>query len=350
MKIAERVNLDAANLKEDLPYLSQLGVTHLGIMIRSWEPRFGEDERWYVSPGSNLRLTEYYHLEDLLAMKEWAASYGLTLYSIMDTRFVSGNRKQMGEASYVKHIDNIKKSIINMGKAGIEQFTFGSVGPAGIQAKSPFGLHVWRTSEEKVGRGGATVYRFDYEKAKQVPVSEMGVISEEEIWNTTEEFLKEICPVAEEAGVQLCFHPADPPVPSLRGVAKILKNAEDYDRLLNLVPEKCNKMIFCLGCFAQMMEAEKVYDAIRHFGKDHIAEVHFRNVQGTLDNFLEVYPDEGVLDMVKVIEVLKEIGYDGPVVVDHTPHGVGDTAYGHRGRAFAFGYLRGILQAESVLG
>jgi mannonate dehydratase len=180
--------------------------------------------------------------------------------------------------------------------------------------------------------------------AQAVEPEKIAPIAEEDVWQDTQAFLAEITPVAEAAGVMLSHHPADPPVPSLRGVAKILKSAEDFDRLFEMSPSPANKMIFCLGCFSQLYEPSKVYDAIRHF-KDRIAEIHFRNVQGDMSDFTEVYPDEGKLDMVAVLRTLKEVGYTGPVVIDHTPHGTDDTVYGHRGRAFAFGYLRGILQA-----
>ena len=79
-----------------------------------------------------------------------------------------------------------------------------------------------------------------------------------------------------------------------------------------MMPSKANSMTFCLGCFSQMMDNERVYEAIRHFGKEsRISHVHFRGVRGTLEKFDEVFPDEGKLDMLQAVKVLKEVGFNG---------------------------------------
>ena len=44
-----------------------------------------------------------------------------------------------------------------------------------------------------------------------------------------------------------------------------------------------------------------------------------------------------------------EVGYKDIIIPDHTPHGAGDTEYGHRGRAYAIGYMKGLMQATGTL-
>jgi mannonate dehydratase len=44
-----------------------------------------------------------------------------------------------------------------------------------------------------------------------------------------------------------------------------------------------------------------------------------------------------------VIETLVRCGFAGCLLDDHTPALIGDSAYGHRGRAHAIGFLQGIL-------
>jgi mannonate dehydratase len=44
------------------------------------------------------------------------------------------------------------------------------------------------------------------------------------------------------------------------------------------------------------------------------------------------------------MQTLNEVGYQGFIVPDHTPHGAGDTEYGHRGKAFAIGYMKGLME------
>ena len=45
-----------------------------------------------------------------------------------------------------------------------------------------------------------------------------------------------------------------------------------------------------------------------------------------------------------VIRELHRWGYDGFILDDHTPAMVGDSSYGHRGRAFALGYIQGLIE------
>ena len=343
MKLAERVNLDFGDLDRDLVFLKQLGVSEIGIMVKEWDPKFGATPAWWESPASGLRRTPYFHVEDLRALKSWIEGHGFNLYSIMGLNFTKSARLRPDEPGYGEAIENVKKSIRNMGEVGIPQYAGGSRGFAGPAVPSPFKLNHWRTSVV-YGRGGAQMVRYTDAVAQQAEPLETGPVDEAEIWDDTRAWMDEVLPVAENAGVTLVHHPADPPVPALRGIAKILKSAEDFDKLFSLYPSPANKMVFCLGCFSQRYAPDGVVAAIKRFG-DRIAEVHFRNVQGDMCEFTECYPDEGKLDMIKVMETLKNVGYDGPVVIDHTPHGIDDTVYGHRGRAFGFGYLRGILQA-----
>ena len=80
-----------------------------------------------------------------------------------------------------------------------------------------------------------------------------------------------------------------------------------------------------------------------------MARVHFRGVRGTLEKFDEVFPDEGKLDMLQAVKVLKEVGFNGIIEIDHAPHPTGDTEYGHISHAFQIGYLKGILQGADAL-
>ena len=55
-----------------------------------------------------------------------------------------------------------------------------------------------RTDFEKVGRGGALVTAFSYDKVKDLPLTEYGVVSEETMWKNMEYFLKAVIPEAEK--------------------------------------------------------------------------------------------------------------------------------------------------------
>jgi mannonate dehydratase len=95
---------------------------------------------------------------------------------------------------------------------------------------------------------------------------------------------------------------------------------------------------------------KEIYDVIRHFGsRNKIFNVHFRNIRGRRDDFLEVYPDEGDIDFVKAMIVYKEVGYQYMVMPDHVPHHPGDKG-GLQAFAFAYGHIRALIQAVDQLG
>ena len=83
---------------------------------------------------------------------------------------------------------------------------------------------------------------------------------------------------------------------------------------------------------------------IEHFGPlGRIFYVHFRDVQGTVPRFQECFLGEGNYDPATVMLALKRGGFTGFLLDDHVPHMDDDTAYGHRARAHAIGYMQGLL-------
>jgi mannonate dehydratase len=96
---------------------------------------------------------------------------------------------------------------------------------------------------------------------------------------------------------------------------------------------------------AQQNPSEEIFDVIRYFGaRQKIFNVHFRNIRGKRDSFQEVYPDEGDLDMFKILCTLKRAHYSGMLMPDHIPQHTDDRG-GRQGLAFAFGHIKGLLQA-----
>ena len=86
-------------------------------------------------------------------------------------------------------------------------------------------------------------------------------------------------------------------------------------------------------------------DAIRYLGpRGKIAYVHLRDVSGTVPSFVECFLGEGNYRAPVVLRELRASGFDGFILDDHTPALVGDSPYGHRGRAFALGYIQGLIE------
>jgi mannonate dehydratase len=295
-------------------------------------------------PLSQLRTKVCYELDDLVALRKWVESRGLELSGINLAMFPRWEKILLGQPGRDEQIENWQKSLVNLGKAGIPMVQYNPM----INAGAPMPL--WRTSADKIGRGGTLIFKFDYDAAKQVSLTKYGEISEKTMWENLFYFLKAVIPVAEKAGVMMTLHPYDPPVPGLAGIARIIYNVAAYDRVFKTIPEKANCMTFCLSTFGQMLDNEDVYQAIKHFGKaNRIGCVHFSGVKGTLEKSEEAFPDESRLDMLRAVRILKESGFNGLVEVDHAPHPIGDTDYGHISHAFQIGYLKGILQGAGAL-
>jgi len=213
-------------------------------------------------------------------------------------------------------------------------------------------LGVVRT-ERSPGRGGASYSSFDYEKAKKDELTEAGRVGPDEIWARITYFLDRVVPVAEEHKVRIACHPNDPRLPDgFRGVSCVLGSVEGLKRFVEIRPSAYHGLNFCQGTVSEGLEnpAKEIFDVIRYFGsRKKIFNVHFRNIRGKYLKFQETYPDDGDVDMLQAMRVYKEVGYDGMMMPDHVPHTVGDEK-GLQSFAFAFGYIRALIQAVDAEG
>lgn len=210
-----------------------------------------------------------------------------------------------------------------------------------------------RTRLDAPERGGAKVTAFqlhDLERAMSLSKTAGSIdrrpISADELWSNLERFLNAVVPVAEQCGVTLAMHPDDPPLDTFLAKARIMNSVAGFERLMQLVPSPHNAICFCQGTFAEM--GVDIPAAIRRLGS-HIGYVHFRDIRGTREDFTETFHDNGQTDMVAAMRAYREIGFAGPLRPDHVPQLTGEDdgepGYTMLGRLFAYGYMRGLMQA-----
>lgn len=299
----------------------QVGVDYVVGGLPSVDPQSG-DKPWDFMP--------------LLRHKEAYRAAGFEL-AVIEAR-PPLNRAKRGLPGKDDEIATVCTLLENMGRLGIPVWCY--------EWMADFN---WvRTATAIRSRGGSLVSGFDAAKLADAPLTELGPLSEETLWENLEYFLSNVVPVAERAGVRLAMHPDDPPLSPIRGVGRIMRSVENFQRLLDLVPSPVNGITMCQGNFALM--TDDVPEVIRHFGRQRkIFFVHLRDVQGTVENFVETWHDAGKTDFIACLQAYREIGFDGVLRPDHVPTVEGDSnehpGYSAYGRLYALGYIRGLRDA-----
>ena len=272
----------------------------------------------------------------LVRLKTMYEDYGFTL-DVLESR-PPMNKIKLGLPGKDQEIEYVIDLIENMGKLGI---------PVWCYEWMPI-MNWMRTSTTAPARGGALATAFVFELVKNAPLTEYGEVGDDVLWENLEAFLKIVVPVAESAGVKLAMHPDDPPLSPIRGLARIMRSIDNYQRLLDLYPSPVNGIGLCQGNFTLM--TDDLPSVIRKFGaQKKIFFVHFRDVRGDVRKFVETFHDEGKTDMAACMRAYRDIGFDGVCRPDHVPTMEGDDnsrpSYSNIGRLFAIGYLRGLQEA-----
>lgn len=318
---------------EVLKVLAALGVTHVCSTLPS------------------RRLDQSWSADGLRQLRERVESFGIRLemvplpLSSSTIERVEYPNIMLGRSpDRDRDIDAICEMIRNAAQAGIPCLKY-NLSILGV-------VRTDRTS----GRGGASYSTFVYDRARQEPpLTAAGKVTEEIAWDRITYFLKRVAPVAAEYKVKIACHPHDPGMPrgkGFRGVERVLGSVEGLKRFIDIAPNPYHGLNFCQGTVAEMLRDpnRELPDVIRYFGRRRkIFNVHFRNIKGRFLNFQETFPDDGDVNMPRMLRVYKEVGYDGMVMPDHVPRIEGDMA-GRQAFAFCFGYIRAVLQTIEAEG
>lgn len=336
--------------KDNFQFAKQAGCTHIVAHLVDYYngveglPSTDKDRNMGIARPNE----DIWSYESLLALKKSMNDEGLEFEAIENFSPADWYDILMDGPKKKEQIEHLKQIVRNVGRAGIPiiGYNFSIAG-------------VWGHVNRAVARGGAVTATFNLQEGpEQTPIPNGQIwnmtydfnapkgfippISSAELWERLDYFLKELVPVAEEAGVRLAAHPDDPPMPTIRGYGRLVNQPHLYQRLLDIVPSHSNALEFCMGTLQEMTEGN-VYEAIDQYSKQHaIGYVHFRNVIGKVPNYQEVFVDEGDIDMVKALRIFKKNNFDGVFIPDHTPQMTCKAPW-HAGMAYALGYMKAAL-------
>lgn len=275
-------------------------------------------------------------LDDLLRAREECAKYDVS----MDMVHVDvGKNIGLGKSpERDKEIEQLCERIRISAKAGLR----------GLNYNFPIRQHL--RTESTSGRGGSTYSTWVLAKADTSWI-EANRIPLDEVFSRIEYFLKRVVPVATEYKIQMACHFPDPPTPlGFKGIDIWNYTLDGLKHFVEIAESPYHGFNFCCGTLAEGLKdpGKEIYDIVRYFGeRKKIFNVHFRNIKGGLNNFQEVYLDEGDIDMYKLAKVFKEVEYPYMLMPDHAP-GHPDEPGNTRVRpawAFGFGYIKAMIQA-----
>jgi mannonate dehydratase len=297
----------------------------------------------YVSVGSTPDLRT---ADGFLQIKKRYADAGITVWNIGNTSVHNMPEVTLNLPGRDQKIEEYKQYLRNLGAAGIYYSTYAHMGNG-----------IWSSGRAAIR--GATGREFDMAspdkqgvwdgKIWKEPLSHGREFSKEEIWENYAYFIRQVAPVAEEAGVRIGIHPDDPPAPVLAGVPRCAFSSFDgYRRAMEIANSPNVGICLCCGTWLEggkQITGKDPEEMIRYFGAAKIWKIHFRNVSAPLPHFVETFMDNGYYDMYRIMKALRDVNFDGIVILDHSPGLVGGS---NAQTAYGFAYMKALVNRANA--
>jgi len=332
---------------ENFAFARQAGATHIvahlvdyfrgGDHAHAEDQPVGTDLGWGIAGDPDQLWT----VAELTTIRENIEAAGLTLEAIENFDPAHWHDILLDGPQRDRHIENVKTILRNLGAAGIPTmgYNFSIAGVAG-RTTGPYA----RGGAPSVGMEGAYDLPMPAGMAWNMIIDESRLteplppISSDQLWDRLERFLNDVLPTAEAAGVKLAAHPDDPPTPTIRDTPRLVYQPHLYQKLIDINPSPSNTLELCVGSIAEMTEGD-VYAAVETYARQNrIGYVHLRNVVGKVPTYKESFIDDGDIDVLRIMRILHDHGFDGVVIPDHAPQMSCDAPW-HAGMAYALGFM-----------
>ncbi|HWA84646.1 MAG TPA: mannonate dehydratase [Opitutus sp.] len=346
--------------RENFQFARQAGATHIVAHLVDYfrggvghsatdDQPLGNDWGWGFAGDPEKLWT----VEELAGVRRAIEAEGLKLEAIENFDPAHWHDVLLDGPKRAQHIENIRTIIRRVGEAGIPiiGYNFSIAGVSG-RTKGNYA----RGGAVSVGMEGAydrpmpNGLAWNMVVDPTAPSRDTGTIppaTPEQLWSRLGRFLDEVLPVAEKAGVRLALHPDDPPMPTMRGQPRLVYQPELYRRVVELNPSKANQFEFCVGTLAEMIPqgTGDTYAFVEEYSRtQRVGYVHLRNVHGKVPHYTETFIDDGDIDVLRVLAILRRSKFDGVIIPDHTPQ-MSCAAPWHAGMAFALGFLKAGIRA-----
>ena len=312
-----------------------------------------------VSAIYDIPVGEAWPLEKIQELKSAIEAKGLEL-SVIESVPVHEDIKT-GKPTRDKYIENYKTTLKNLGEAGVPVVCYNFM-PVFDWTRSdlafplPDGSNALIFDEEQVNKMDPRTLSlpgwdesYTSEEINSL-MDEYKNISEEDLWENLEYFIKAIMPTAEAAGVKMAIHPDDPPY-SIFGLPRIITGQAALDRFIKVYDSEYNGVTLCVGSFASDPKNDAVAILESMLEKNRVNFVHARNVKlmgGKSFQESAHLSEMGSIDMYRVVKALSDHDFKGSIRPDHGRMIWGETGkpgYGLYDRALGATYLNGLWEA-----